>query len=347
MHAPATATVRGARGGAGGIRLGIVGFGRVAQLYYAPALRRIAGLAAIAVADPLPASRAAAVAALGPVRVFSDAGALLATEPDAVVVATPPSSHLALWNTLAARGLPVLMEKPFVLRGELVRAAHGPEVEPLLMINFNRRFWPAYATLAGMVRDGALGTVRSVEVTLHVDVEPWCAVTSHRLAADEGGVLYDLGSQALDVACTIAGAEPATIAGRGTSRRWTCDHLRLEGELTTGARVVCDLAYAARTCERMAVVGSTATARLADPNMRVHLVRRDDATARAARRAADVATLAYFALRRDRSMARATIATALETFVAGVASGAAFTPGFADAARNAAWLERTHVEVGP
>jgi predicted dehydrogenase len=262
-------------------------------------------------------------------------------------VATPPSSHLALWNELAARGIPVLMEKPFVLRGELERAARGPDVEPLLMINFNRRFWTPYVRLADLARGGAIGALRTVEVALHVDIAPWCTVTTHRLSADEGGVLYDLGSQALDLVAGIAGTEPVRILARGSSRRWTCDHVRLEVDLAGGIRAVCDLAYEPRTSERVTAVGERGTLVLADPNMALHRVDAGGAALRARRRAADLATVAYYAVRRGRSMARHSITAALASFVTAVRSGAPFSPGFADAVRNAAWLESTRLEVEP
>lgn len=338
---------RAPRGQGHGLRLGVIGFGRLAQQYYVPALQRRHGIADIVVADPLPASRAAAARALAPVRCFAEVEALLATRPDAVVVATPPSTHLALWNTLADRGIPVLMEKPFLLRGELARAARGANVEALLMIDFNRRFWPPYVKLAELVRQGAIGALETVEIGLHVDVTPWCRVTAHRLAAGEGGVLYDLGSQALDLACTVAGSEPTRLIAHGSSRRWTYDHIRLDAELANGARVRCDLAYETPTFERVDAVGGAGRLTLADPNMRLHLNPPRGAVARARRRVGDVATLGYYGLRRAHSMARASIATALDRFVAAAASGAPFSPGFADAARNAAWLEQVRLEVRP
>ena len=147
--------------------------------------------------------------------------------------------------------------------------------------------------------------------------------------------------------CTIAGTEPVAIAARATSRRWTYDHVRLEVELATGAHAACDLAYETHTVERVMVHGDAGTLALADPNMRPHVIAADGAIARTRRRIEDLATLAYHALHRERSMARASIATALARFVAATATGAAFEPGFADAARNAAWLDQTHVETGP
>ena len=109
----------------------------------------------------------------------------------------------------------------------------------------------------------------------------------------------------------------------------------------------CDLAYETPTFERVEAVGSAGAVTLADPNMRLHLNPRRGAAARARRRAADVATLGYYGVRRARSMARASIAAALDRFVAAAASGAPFSPGFADAARNTAWLEQVRLETHP
>ena len=60
-------------------------------------------------------------------------------------------------------GVPVLMEKPFVLMGQLAEATGTPREQSLLMIDFNRRFWRPYQRIAEMVRNGALGrsTARS------------------------------------------------------------------------------------------------------------------------------------------------------------------------------------------
>jgi predicted dehydrogenase len=163
------------------LRLGIFGFGRLAQNYYVPALRRIRRPLEICVADPLDRSRAAAVKTFGSIPTYVDYLETLHRESlDAVLVATPPSSHLAIWRKTGACGLPVFMEKPFLLADELDQVDPAAPAWRHLMINFNRRFWPTYRWLAARVADGTPGAVLHARFTLHVDARRWSTITNHR-----------------------------------------------------------------------------------------------------------------------------------------------------------------------
>src|SRR5512143_3440735 len=94
----------------GEMRLGLVGFGRLAREYYLPALKNLDEARIVAVADPLHESRSEAVRRLPGVRVYENHLAMLDTASlDAVLVASPPSTHLRTWNDAAARDLPVFM----------------------------------------------------------------------------------------------------------------------------------------------------------------------------------------------------------------------------------------------
>jgi len=313
------------------IRLGIVGFGRLAREYYLPALRALGEVELVSVADPLAASRGVA-AELGGVRVHADHRTLLERERlDAVLVASPPSSHLAVLEDACAAGLAVLLEKPFVLSHQLGDVEARPQ--PRVMIDLNRRFWGPYRRIAELAR-GELGRPIEADFALHTNVLAWSTVTTHRLSADEGGVLHDLGSQAIDLACALGSSEPASIVAETASRRWPDDHLRLRVTFPDGSVVRCDLAYEERTFERLAVRGPSGSASLSDPNMAI--ARETDGWLRA--RSRDVATFAYRALRRDRSFARASIAAAIAAFAQAVRTGEGFSPGFDEALQNARWV---------
>jgi predicted dehydrogenase len=310
------------------LRLGIVGFGRLAREYYLPTLRVLDGIVLVATADPLAASRGAAVE-VG-LRVHPDHRALLEHERlDAVLVASPPSSHLAIVEDAASAGLAIFLEKPFVLTRQLPDVEARPPM-PRLMLDLNRRFWAPYRRIVALAC-GELGRPIEAEFTLHTNVLAWSTVTRHRLSADEGGVLHDLGSQAIDLACAIGGTEPQAIVAETASRRWPDDQLWLRLTFPDGSVVRCDLGYGERTYERLTVRGSAGSARLNDPNMA--LARETDGWLHA--RSRDVATFAYRVLRRDRSFARASIAAALAAFMDAVRSGDGFSPGFDDAMRNA------------
>lgn len=362
------------------VRLGISGFGRLAQNYYLPALARIAAAEVVAVADPSPACREAAARLLPHARTVTSQGEMLDAGPlDGLLVASPPSAHLPAWLDAAARpGLAVFMEKPFVLEGLLPAAAAAADALPRLMVNFNRRFWPRYRRIAEMVRCGMLGTLREVELELTVDVSRWLSVTQHRVDPAEGGALYDLGSQMLDLAATIVGEAPAAVRAVAQSRRWANDHVEIALEFAScpGARVRCLLAYDDHTRERIRVAGDAATACIDDPNTALHLIRgrggwvssraEDTGCAGAAqdaggtpapqsqtdpppgrgsmlgnisRRAKDLFTFAGHAARQHTSMSRRTIELALAAFVNGIRTGQPFAPGFDDAAASAAVLE--------
>jgi predicted dehydrogenase len=321
------------------LRLGLAGFGRLARGYYVPALRGMRGARVVAIADPLETSRTAARAAFPDASVCAELGELLDRPLDGLLVASPPSTHLHAWNAAAAAGLPVFMEKPFVVRGQLPQVlAAGLERRRLLMVNLNRRFWPPYQLIRGAVQGGAVGELETVGVQLRVDLRPWCTVTRHRLDAAEGGVLYDLGSQVLDLCCWITGREATSVRARADGAEGLGDGLRLELSLGGGASAHCAIAYADRTAERVKVDGSLGRLWLSDPNMAVHRGPRG-ASGSLLDSARDLVTLSYRGLRRSRSMSRWTIAQALRTFVACIRTGAPFMPGFDDAVRNASLLE--------
>lgn len=319
------------------IRLGLVGFGRLARGYYVPALRRLPGARVVAVADPLEASRLAAAAALPGASTFHGIDEILAARPDALLVATPPSTHLAAWNAAQSAGLPVFLEKPFVLAGQLPAAMAAPEAQRRLMVNFNRHFWPPYQRLRALLAAGRVGRILSATFTLHVDVLSWCDVTRHRLSPDDGGALHDLGSQALAVVPWLLGVEPVTVEVTLTQHRWPGDHVMLRLAFADGAVAVCDLAYEARTFERVTITGTAGRLRLEDPNMAVHVEPVRDGRRRGLVR--DVAVLGYRGLRRSRSMARFSIHAALASFVEATRVGAPFVPGWDAAVRNVRGLE--------
>jgi predicted dehydrogenase len=316
------------------LRLGIVGFGRLARQYYVPALRTLPDVVLAAVADPLLGSRAAALAHVPRERVHEDHRVMLACDDlDGLLVASPPSTHLGVLDDAAASGRAVFVEKPLVLSEQLADLERRPPCARV-MLDFNRRFWAPYRHIEALVRSGTLGRPIEADFLLHVDVLAWSTVTRHRLAPDEGGVLHDLGSQGIDVAMGLVGAEPRTIDAETRSSRWPDDHVRLRLEFPDGSVVRCDLAYAGRTRERLAVRGPAGRVRLDDPNLAVHADRESVLAARGR----DLATLASRAVAPARAFGRASIRAALAHFVDALRGDAPFAPGIDDGIRNARWV---------
>lgn len=320
------------------IRLGIIGFGRLAQDYYVPALRRIRRPLEICVADPLDRSRATAVKALGRIPIYGDYQAMLSGQPlDAVLVATPPSTHLTIWRDTGANGLSVFMEKPFLLADELAQVDSADPAWQNLMIDFNRRFWPTYRSLAKRLADGALGTIHRARFTLHVDARRWSTVSDHRAESREGGALYDLGSQMLDLVFLTFGRQPDAILARRRGSGGLDERVEVSLRFAGGPVVECDLAYGPRTIESVHIEGEHGRLQLRNPNFPAWVERRPSMHGRLARSAVDLATLGYRGLVRSQSMLRYSVSAALESFVDTLGSTRPFQPGFEDALRVARW----------
>ncbi|MGH7553306.1 MAG: Gfo/Idh/MocA family protein [Longimicrobiales bacterium] len=319
------------------LRLGVVGFGKVVRDYYLPAFTMLAGARIVAVADPLPESRRAATARLRGVAAYPDHRAMLDHAGiDAVLVASPPSTHLEVWSDAAAKGVPAFVEKPLVLSSQLERLSFTNE--PRIMIDFNRRFWPAYGRVRDLVRRGVLGTPVELEFVFHLDVLRWSQVTRHRLDLNEGGLLHDLGCHAIDLAFDIIGEEPDSIAAVRSSAQSTEERYTLRLEFPSGSSATCDLAYGRRTRERLVARGPKRKARLSDPNMALHVEPINAPRSPLVRWSLDAAALGYRACRRSQSIGRASIRGALAAFVDSLRNGSPFNPGYKEAIRNARWV---------
>ena len=80
---------------------------------------------------------------------------------DAVVLATPPSTHNEQVQRAAAAGKHVFVEKPFTLTADTARQAiaAAQKASVVLAVGFNRRFHPSMNELRSRIRDGRLGAI--------------------------------------------------------------------------------------------------------------------------------------------------------------------------------------------
>lgn len=313
------------------IRTGLVGFGRLAELHYAPALARIPAAHIMAIAEPLPERQRCARAAFPSAEIHDGLDALLSGRAlDALLVATPPAAHLRALELASATGLPVFVEKPLVGPDQLHAFTQVPALMPL-MIDFNRRFWPAYRELRARLGEARRGAPVNLRIVLHVDPQPWRSVTPHREKAAEGGLLYDLGSQALDLASFFCGSECRQVCARSSpgERRMV-----LETTFADGSSAVCDISYTARAAELV-------TARAGDEHWTMlHPmlgIRCGDAWA--PNLSGDFAAVAGHVMRGRFSMIRATVTAALAHFFSSIVAGRPFEPGRDAAIVNARALE--------
>jgi predicted dehydrogenase len=243
------------------------------------------------------------------------------------------------WRAAREQRIAAFVEKPFALASQLETLPPMSDAEAGLMVNFNRRFWPNFQRVSEMVQQRAVGDLRAVHYVLQTNVLGWSTVTQHRLWGSEGGVLHDLGSQAIDVVCNIAQREPENIFAFFGGKSPDSDRVRLEIDFPGDIHAWCDLGYCEQNRESLAVLGSKASIVLREPNMAPHVTRLE--TGESMReQLTDYAVLGYRFLFPARRMLRYSIHQALTKFMDSVRSGGGFEPGYNEAIRNVRLLAR-------
>jgi len=189
------------------LRWGILGTGRIAGKF-AEELPFSGTGRLVAVASRTPDRAREFAGRFGGVRAFGDYATLLADpEVDAVYISTPHPFH-AEWAIAAARaGKHILCEKPLTMNAgkalAVVEAARQAGV--FLMEAFMYKCHPRTARIAELVRSGAIGRVRLIEVafSFQAEFDPSSRLFNQELG---GGAILDVGCYTMSVARMIAGA---------------------------------------------------------------------------------------------------------------------------------------------
>ncbi len=147
-------------------RIAIAGAGTMGTLH-AQSCHNLPDATVTWVADPY-AGRAAALTGQVGARATADAAeAFAAPDVDAVIIATPTPSHRPLVELAAARGKHVFCEKPIARTVEDGRAmvAACARAGVRLMVGHVVRFFPEYARIRDLLREGAIGQVGVVRAS--------------------------------------------------------------------------------------------------------------------------------------------------------------------------------------
>ena len=143
------------------IGIGVIGTGWMGRFHAETVARRVPGATLAGIADPAPGVAGAVAAELGAAAAYQDPAELLADPGvDAVVIASPASTHADLVVAAAAAGKGVFCEKPMALTladaDRAVEAAADAGV--VLQVGFNRRFSRDFAEARRGVVEGRVGT---------------------------------------------------------------------------------------------------------------------------------------------------------------------------------------------
>ncbi|MFJ3159261.1 Gfo/Idh/MocA family protein [Streptomyces kanasensis] len=202
-------------GVSGTVRWGVLATGGIAARFTRDLLEMGDGAEVVAVASRSAASAEAFAERFGIPRAHGSWAALAADEDvDVVYVATPHAAHRAAAGLCLEAGRAVLCEKPFTLNAregaELVALARRRRV--FLMEAMWTYCNPLVRRLVELVRDGAIGEVRTVHADFGL-VGP--DDPGHRLRdpAAGGGALLDLGVYPVAFAQLLLG-EPDRVAAQ-------------------------------------------------------------------------------------------------------------------------------------
>ncbi|MBV8030461.1 MAG: Gfo/Idh/MocA family oxidoreductase [Betaproteobacteria bacterium] len=262
-------------------RVGIVGLG-MAVGPHAKSLVDLKDRVEVAYAFSPSAERRAAFSAKFPFPTCERFSAILQDRSvDAVLLLTPPNTHLEIVERCADAGKHVLLEKPLEVSTakaeKLVRVMR--EAKRKLGIVLQHRFRPAVEKLDALVKAGELGTLVSASALVPV----WRPQKGYydqpgrgTRARDGGGVLLTQGIHTLDVYLSLAG-EPAAAKSFWTTtavhEMETEDLVAAAVKFKSGALGVVHATTAAYPgfAERIELLGTQGTAVLEGTAMKAFL----------------------------------------------------------------------------
>ena len=202
-------------------------------------------------------------------------------EVQAVIVATPPSTHLEICERCFAAGKHVLLEKPLELN--LERATRLLDLATLaglqLGVVFQHRFREASQVLQKLLMEGRLGEIQAASVRV-----PWWRSQAYykepgrgTLARDGGGVLLTQAIHTLDLFRALVGVQSvksAVVRQTQLHQMETEDHVSALLVLGNGAPgdLMATTAMYPGFPETIDIIGTLGSARLTGDNLLVHFL---------------------------------------------------------------------------
>lgn len=169
----------------------------------------------VAVADPDREAAEAAAALADDVAIAADLDALLAHDPDGLLIATPSALHAEQARAALERGVAVFCQKPLARTAAEARAVveAARRADRLLGVDFSYRHVAGAPELRALLRSGAIGEVFAVDLVFHNAYgpdKPWLRDP----ARAGGGCLVDLGVHLVDLALwALPGARVVDVDG--------------------------------------------------------------------------------------------------------------------------------------
>jgi len=194
------------------IKFGVLGAGRIGKVH----ARTIAGSkqATVAYLADANAQAAAELAAEVGAKVASVEDIIKARDVDAILIATPTPTHADLIEAGSEAGKAVLCEKPVSMSVERIKACLKvvEQNSTNLMIGFNRRFDPNFASIEQRIRKGDVGEVEMVTVISRDPAPPPVDYVK-----SSGGLYRDMMIHDFDMARFLVGEEFVLVQALGAA----------------------------------------------------------------------------------------------------------------------------------
>ena len=197
------------------IRVGLIGCGGNMRNAHIPRLQADGAVGLVAVADTAEEPARLLMEKWGAeTEYYTDYRRMIRNEAlDAVMISSPHSTHYAQVRYALERGLHVLVEKPLTTRSRQARALVdlAKKKKRLLVVSYQRNFYPPHVYARELVQQGALGKICGVVAYV---TQRWGGGKGWRMVPElsGGGMFMDTGSHLVSSLLWITGLEPREVA---------------------------------------------------------------------------------------------------------------------------------------
>jgi predicted dehydrogenase len=204
-------------------RVGIVGYGKIAELAHMPAWMALPSADVVAVADTCPVRRAVALEALPHARVYETCAAMLKAEAlDVLDVCTPPSDHTpSIVAGCASRVSRIVCEKPLTTSPDEYQSIASAQAASSSQV-YTVNSWlqsDLHRMVSEELQRGSIGRVTHVKLrTLRPDCALGVSSWQPRWRTDPkyagGGIVLDHGWHQLYLMANWIGTKPENLSAK-------------------------------------------------------------------------------------------------------------------------------------
>ena len=191
------------------IRWGILGTAQIAKTAIIPAIKSINNCEVVAIASRSLKKAEEFASEFGILKAYGSYEELLAdSEIDAIYNPLPISLHLDWSVKCAQANKPMLCEKPLTMNAKEAQKMINifSDKKLLLAEALMYRYHPLTKKFISMIREGAIGEIKTVQSNFHVDIPNSDDIRFKKETG--GGALLDVGCYCVSIIRQITGEEP-------------------------------------------------------------------------------------------------------------------------------------------